>query len=425
MDNATPAAAPATVRLDALTSLRFFAAAAIVLAHSEGLFGIPQGITDPFNLGQAVSFFFVLSGFILAWVYPTLDAAGVKSFYVARFARVWPAHIATLLLVFILLAPHEQYLHENARWWMLVSNLTLTHAWIPYKACCYHYNTVSWSVSTEAFFYVCFPLLIHKFRQTWRLKLLLAAGLTAGMITFCNVAHIRDGMDAVINRVSVHVLIYDYPVTRMFEFVLGMTMSLLFQALRPRINLGKAAGTGVEITTVALMVVLMYYSGRMASEVQRVFPSVGEPGVLWLFPSGICAPMFGCLIVVMALNRGLVSRFLSLPFIVLGGEISYSIYLLHLPLLMYYQLHQARLAWIPNPVKLVMFWSLVLAGSYLMWRYVERPCREFIRAYGERKINPQAKARAARFQWRLSAPDAAVLLVLLALLLPVCLSIHR
>ncbi|MEI7435498.1 MAG: acyltransferase [bacterium] len=389
--SATPltAAAPPP-RLAALTSLRFFAVVAIVVGHTQGCFGIPLNFMEPFNQCQAVSFFFVLSGFILTWVYPALDGPAVKTFLLARFARIWPAHMAALLLLLLLFAPDERFLTETTRWWMVLANLSLTHAWIPFQACGYHFNAVSWSISTEAFFYLCFPLLIYRWRQTWWLKLLLAAGLTAGMITFCNVAHIQDGPGPLRDGVSVHVLIYNHPVTRLFEFVLGMTMLLLFQALRPRVRLRLTAGTVLEGTTVILTVLLMYYSGRVSMAVQRAFPSLGEPGVLWLFPSGLCAPLFGWLIVVMGLNRGLLSRGLSHPFLVLLGEISYSVYLLHYMLIMVYVNHQQALAWIPDPLKLLLYWGLVLLASYLMWRFVEKPCRKLLRSLRPQTGQPQA-----------------------------------
>lgn len=59
-------------KLDALTSLRFFAAGAIVLHHISGTMGIPR--IEGYNLAQGVSFFFVLSGFILLYVYPHLES---------------------------------------------------------------------------------------------------------------------------------------------------------------------------------------------------------------------------------------------------------------------------------------------------------------------------------------------------------------
>src|SRR5688500_18317145 len=86
-------------KIDALTSLRFVAAALIVLHHSRGLFDFDQSLGDPFQLSQAVSFFFVLSGFILTYVYPSLGDTGARRFFLARVARIWPAHVAAFLLI--------------------------------------------------------------------------------------------------------------------------------------------------------------------------------------------------------------------------------------------------------------------------------------------------------------------------------------
>lgn len=376
----TPAAAAPT-RLHALTSLRFFAAATIVAGHIQGCFGIPLKALDPFNSSQAVSFFFVLSGFILAWVYPSLDRSGAKAFLLARFARLWPVHLAASILVLLLLEPNQRHLNDSTRWWMTLANLSLTQAWIPYKACAYRYNVVSWSISTEAFFYLCFPLLIHRWRQTWWLKLALGAALTAGMIALCNAVPIPDGPGPLENGVSAHALIYNHPVTRIFEFVLGMTMVLPVRALHARRQLGTATATAVEIVTVGCALALMYYSARISMAVRAAFPSVGDPGILWMFPSGLCAPLFAALIGVMALNQGLLSRGLSRPALVLLGEISFSIYLLHHVIVLYYLGHRQAVSWIPDPFHLPLYVCIVLTASYLMWRYVEMPCRRIIRNF--------------------------------------------
>ena len=391
----------------------------IAFGHMSPLFGMSL---EPFNFGQAVSFFFVLSGFILTWVYPSLkDGAEVRRFLVARFARVWPAHIATLVLTFILLSSSQRFFSMSASWWMLPANILMVHAWIPYKACGYHYNTPSWSVSTEVFFYLCFPLLIAGLRQTWRLKLLFAAVLTLGMITLCNVLHVPDGLEPLEHGISAHVMVYHQPLTRLFEFVLGMSMALLFQSLRTRVKIRTPGGTVIEMATVCLVVVVMFYSGRMASWTQGTFPAVGEPGVLWMFAGGICAPFFGLLIVVMALNLGRISWLLSLPALVLLGEISYSIYLVHFMILRYYEFHSKSVEWIPAWVRFCMLWTIFLFASHMMWKYVEKPCREMIRAWGGRDGPPRWEMINPISNWRAFVIEAAVLA---ALVLPVVLSVH-
>lgn len=84
MESATAGSAlPAkeTARLDQLTSLRFFAAMMIVMLHATGSFGIQK---SALTLNQGVAFFFVLSGFILTYVYPRLDSAPPSARSIAR-----------------------------------------------------------------------------------------------------------------------------------------------------------------------------------------------------------------------------------------------------------------------------------------------------------------------------------------------------
>jgi len=87
-------------RLPALTSLRFFAALHVVFFHflafkiftSQGWFGQISSIGY-----VGVSFFFVLSGFILVYTYEGRDISA-GAFWRARFARIYPALAFSLLL---------------------------------------------------------------------------------------------------------------------------------------------------------------------------------------------------------------------------------------------------------------------------------------------------------------------------------------
>ena len=89
-------------KLDSLTSLRFLAAAMIVVYHTLGIIWWPSDAVAPFLLNQGVSFFFVLSGFVLHLSYRGAIASyefGFGSFMIRRWFRLWPAHAAALLLV--------------------------------------------------------------------------------------------------------------------------------------------------------------------------------------------------------------------------------------------------------------------------------------------------------------------------------------
>ena len=70
---------------------------------------VPVRVQYAIALGQGVSFFFVLSGFILTFVYPTLDTGReVRGFWLARFARIWPAYMATFPPIAAFFRPLEK-----------------------------------------------------------------------------------------------------------------------------------------------------------------------------------------------------------------------------------------------------------------------------------------------------------------------------
>jgi peptidoglycan/LPS O-acetylase OafA/YrhL len=142
-----------TTKLDALTSLRFFAAAMIVLGHSHRLFG-SFGAATTFSLAQGVSFFFVLSGFILAYNYPVLKTpVQIAGFFKARFARIWPAHLAAIALLFILTGDFNiGGLTQDQAVFTALANLFLIQSFVPLRDVFLTFNGVAWSISTEMFF---------------------------------------------------------------------------------------------------------------------------------------------------------------------------------------------------------------------------------------------------------------------------------
>jgi peptidoglycan/LPS O-acetylase OafA/YrhL len=173
-------------KLDALTSLRFFAAALIVIGHSHPLFG-SCGLANAAPLGQGVSFFFVLSGFILSWNYPSLVGTKERiNFWVARFARIWPLHAVTCLMWIAIVANFKP---SGFGWDItcllkLISNLLLVQAWIPLHDWALSYNGVSWSISAEFFFYALFPILVTFIQKSWHKVLFICGAYVLGLIIY-------------------------------------------------------------------------------------------------------------------------------------------------------------------------------------------------------------------------------------------------
>lgn len=144
-----------------LTSLRFVFAFLVFMSHMN-LFPHeePGFLWHLFYEGYAgVSFFFMLSGFILAYTYQQrlIDGtATVRSFYVARIARIYPLH---LLALFVALFFLQFFNHPSpADFFHLGINTFLLQSFIPGQE--FLFNSVSWSLSDEAFFYALFPLIV-------------------------------------------------------------------------------------------------------------------------------------------------------------------------------------------------------------------------------------------------------------------------
>lgn len=239
---------PAT--LPSLTGIRFLAALLVFLAHSTMLFN-PLQPTAPFtffadqdvakpladffdsagNIG--VSFFFVLSGFVLAW--SSKPGERVTSFWRRRALKVYPNHIVTWALAMWLFASATP-LHA----WL--PNLFLVHTFSNRVDTVQSVNFPSWSLCSELLFYALFPLFIVLVRRIAERRLwLYAAGMVAGVAGVTAVTRFIPG-DARLPGLELTVnqqwFSYAFPPPRLFEFVLGMILARIVVAgLWPRIGL--------------------------------------------------------------------------------------------------------------------------------------------------------------------------------------------
>ncbi|RJX79976.1 acyltransferase [Pseudomonas sp. LS-2] len=367
-------------RLDALTALRFFAAAMIVLTHAHPIFG-SFGIADAAPLGQGVSFFFVLSGFILAYNYRDFSRDGsISRFLVARFARVWPLHLVTCV-IWIGLIFHfdrETYFTGEVGMIRLISNLTLTQSWIPLKVWSLSFNGVAWSISNEMFFYLLFPLFIGMWSKHWA-KLFFVA--TAALVAFLwagNALQLKTS--DYYEGVSLLGTVYFNPLVRVFEFMFGIFIAKVF--MTPAIHDFKASRFGwlyIELMTLGLVVAAMLLAGNPGRIADTFGTSVGyyyQREGIWLF--------WGLLILVFALSKGPIAALLSTKPLVFLGEISFSLYLVHAILITLIEPHAEAIKQY-GLTGYGLFWIVALVSSALLYKGVEDPCRHFIMNVWDRR----------------------------------------
>jgi len=365
--------------LHALTSLRLFAALAILLQHSEETLGVPFSSFSPIPLYFGVDFFFVLSGFILTFVYADIGhATGARAFYVARIARIWPLHLATLL-IWLLVVPRGSWVIPGGEHYVLettLANIFLLQAWVPLFFVYFSYNAVSWSISTEAFFYLLFPWLGKDWGRTWYWKLGVVVAAVVLILCLCDWAGVRPltGSNDFAS-VTTHGIVYISPFTRVFQFVVGMASALVFIRLRqPLLRIPAVVWTGLEVF-VLLMIGRVWSTGFVWSD--QLF---GEAETaLGAFTRGVPVTLlFGVIVLVFGLGRGLISKLLSFKPLIHLGEASFALYLIHQILLNPLQVYRDQLSSIPVGVQFCLFLLASVLASIALHQFVEKPCRRVI-----------------------------------------------
>lgn len=362
-------------RLDALTSLRFFAAFLIVFHHSFGAFGFGQGWNERLPTYQAVSFFFVLSGFILTYVYRTFETKeDVWRFYIARFARIWPLHIFTLLLVVILFKSwyKSQAAVNPAFFKALAANIFLIQAWIPDRSYFWSFNAVSWSISTEFAFYLLFPFLILNFSRIWKRKLLLGFLLSVGIVVLCSLFDLPLESNA---RFGSFGLICIHPAVRIFDFLVGMASAVIYFKIAPLYHPGKAIATCLEIVMLSAIIL-----GMMSNQYLQLLARdlLGGQTCLWIDNGSAIALVTGLFIICFAMEKGLLSKGLSSPIFVFLGEISFSIYLLHQIFIRFFTSFIKPGLQISLWAAYLYFLLVLFISSYVTWALIEKPFRKII-----------------------------------------------
>lgn len=342
--------------LNSLTSFRFIAALMVFIFH--------MGILSNYQLGAAgIQFFFVLSGFILAYNYHSkfinLDFINIKQFYKARFAKIYPVHFLTFLisvpLVILSFNPTDLYFIKFT--FMSLINLFLVQSFIPNQGTYFNFNGVSWTLSVEAFFYLSFPFLMWLFK-----KVRLDYHLFKTSLIFFLVWIILFGLNKNVNEGN-HFdiwLLHIFPISRLFEFSVGMLLGLIFvkKINKPAVN--QALFSIWELFSILLFIGAFLYSISMDVGTIR--------GVYYL-------PVWCLLIIIFAYQAGIISKLLSNKYLVFLGESSFSFYMIHQLVIRYVDFLNIE----NNILRLILCFIISIVGGIIIYQFYEEPLRKKIR----------------------------------------------
>lgn len=389
-----------------LTGIRFVAAFWVLLYHLQdplgriGIMSIPV-LDDVIRVGRiGVDLFFALSGFILTHTYltrmgPRLQGKGSLEFWWLRLARIYPVHFVMLNVAGLAVVAQVWLTGEDKdRPWLnpldYIRNLLLIQEWGPHPD--RGWNVVAWSLSMEWLAYLIFPLLalvlfaLHRRAST---PILVVAWLVVitpllwrGSLTID--PYYTDLWGSVIRVMS--------------EFTAGAITYLIVLRLIPEGSRGatprvERIATTVSVAMPVLVVAGAVFLGNWTTAQSPI--TLSDPDAeplppffhLWLVPPLII--WIGAL----ALSQRGQAKWLSTEWVVLGGVVSYSLYMTHLVWLSAWRAVMAQIGLESGPLYAVSV-VVAIAGSFviawLMWRIVEEPCRKLMRrAVGVKPVAPE------------------------------------
>ena len=284
-----------------LTSLRFFFALIVFVAHFKGFANTPD-IYSFFSEGKlGVSFFFVLSGFVLSLNYQQKfieRKTSFKDFTIGWISRIYPLHILTLLLSILI---YSKFSILDIK---LFFNAFLLQSFVPIKSIYFSYNAPSWSISNEMFFYLIMPFVIsvlYRLRLLKSYKTLILLPIFGLLLLFA-IYFLPEKL--------YHAFLYINPVIRISDFILGIMLFNFAEVLK----LKKINWKLIEVLSVVFFLVFYLFH----NDIQEVY----RYSIYYWIP--ICG-----VILSFSFSTGVFSKILSHRLFILLGEISFGFYMYH------------------------------------------------------------------------------------------------
>jgi peptidoglycan/LPS O-acetylase OafA/YrhL len=358
----TPARPTGHIRAD-IQGLRALAVLLVVSFHA-GL-PLPAGFAG-------VDVFFVISGFVITGlILRQLDAGrfSLVEFYVRRIKRLLPALIlllvAVLMLSFLLespLGPQQTTAKTGVGAMFLVANMVILRTSGDYFDAAATTNPLLhvWSLSVEEQFYLGFSVLLllawgigRRRGSSIRAAAITVAALTAASFAAAIACTYADGPLLFVSDPT-SLAFYSSP-TRAWEFGVGVLVAFWAHGRASSSKTRERAAT----TTAIAGIVLLAVTNLLVDD------KTPWPGVIVLLPvAGTAA-----LIVAGTLAPNPVSGLLSTRPGVWVGDLSYSLYLWHWPLIAF-----ASLLW-PGSAAPLLAGVASIVPAWLSYRYVETPLR--------------------------------------------------
>lgn len=340
------------MRLEQLTFTRFVAAISIVIFHyGRDIFPFSiNSINFLFKYAYVgVSYFFILSGFVMIIAYGNKKHIEFLDYIKKRFARIYPVYFLAILILLC----YFLFFHINFDYKSLILNITLLQSWIPGFAL--SFNLPGWSLAVEMFFYITFPFLFNYFYKKHSINKLIVPIFILFIGTQI-VFHIVLSSSFYIGYPSKsHDFLFYFPLMHFSQFLIGNVAGLIFVK-------------GVKVRNydapIIVLILLLFLLLKIDIGIN--------------FHNGMLAFVFVPLIFLISANNGILSKISKKKSLVFLGEISYGIYILQKPIfswvtsiLNYLEIYSASVVFYTALTSLIFF-------SAISYKFFEIPLRNII-----------------------------------------------
>lgn len=336
--------------LPILTGLRFIAAFYVFIFHvnlresldflgKPAVFIISQGAVG-------VNIFFILSGFILFYNYHDRKMNAME-FILKRIAKIYPVYLAGFFICLAVVSLAKIEVIDFSK--VLGLNFFMLQSYFP-KYSMQWYGSGSWSISTEFFFYLIFPLLMPAILKLKRKKLIIA-------IFVCYVFSIIPGILFNLKVISFEIS-YTFPPSRIWEFIIGILIACLC------LKYSFTVKSKLIYFLFGISVVTFILVGRLTAG--YVILNIAVVPVMAII-----------LINVLTTGKNILSL-LGTSIMEYLGKISYSFYIFQIPIMIFLDAKVDFFSNYSGYVSFIILFFINLCGAIVLFHIVERPFHKFL-----------------------------------------------
>lgn len=300
--------------------------------------------------GEAVCFFFILSGFVLSYGYGdklTIKVVTYKDFWVRRLTKLYPLHWLLLPIGFWI--TRDIF---NQTYYYIPANILLLQSWIPNHYSYYSGNGISWFLSTTVLLYIIFPYL-------W--KILSRLSIRWWIVTFAILIVFRCFLEFTVSDEVKTAWLYISPFTRWMDFTIGIITFLMYRELQSKNKFSKVSLQLFVLFSIILIIGILYITYKVS------YPLA----LLWISYSCLIC---GSVLLEIICTNNFQCQYPSLTRIINElSNISFSFYLVHQIIILILFNHRPLNMLDEELIRFIAILAICIIIAYVSFHYFEKP----------------------------------------------------